>query len=490
MAAAVLAHADETPDKIALSVVSLSKSQRWSYARLKSAVLAAGTGFLQAGLSAGDRIMLRLDNTPDFPIAFLGAIAVGMIPIPTSPQLTAPEITKLATKTNPKLIIVGSAQIALPNGDWPVIDVTTFRTWEDLPEADIVLGDPDRPAYIIFTSGTGGTPHTVVHAHRAIWARRMMWRGWYDLKQSDRILHAGAFNWTFTLGTGLMDPWSIGATALIPAPGIAPPELPLLLKRHDATLFAAAPGVYRQMLRGTFPTLPKLRHGLSAGEKMHEKTRQAWINATGTAVHEAYGMSECSTFISGSPDRPAPSGSLGYAQDGRRISIRESGKAVPLNEHGMIAVHRSDPGLMIGYLDDEEAMNDKFEGEWFLTGDLGVMGEDGAITYAGRADDMMNAGGFRVSPLEVENAMLEHAAISEVAACEITVNDGVGIIGLFYKAHKAIDSAELEEFARTRLARYKVPRAYIAVDQLPRGTNNKLLRRKLRQDWESQNGQT
>lgn len=111
-----------------------------------------------------------------------------------------------------------------------------------LTPAPYAMGEPDRPAYIIYTSGTSGHPRAVVHAHRTVWARRMMWEGWYGLLEQDRVLHAGAFNWTYTLGTGLLDPWARGATALIPGHGVASEALGLLLKQHDATIFAAAPG--------------------------------------------------------------------------------------------------------------------------------------------------------------------------------------------------------------------------------------------------------
>ena len=110
-----------------------------------------------------------------------------------------------------------------------------------------------------------------------------------------------------------MDPWTLGATALIPGEGVTPAQLPLLLKRFDATIFAAAPGVFRQMLRATLPPLPRLRHALSAGEKLPDATRAAWQEATGTEVHEALGMSEVSTFLSGCPTRPAPAGTTGSA---------------------------------------------------------------------------------------------------------------------------------------------------------------------------------
>ena len=185
-----------------------------------------------------------------------------------------------------------------------------------------------------------------------------MWRDWYDLGPDDTMFHAGAFNWTYTLGTGLMDPWAAGATALIPAAGTDPAQFGLLLRRYDATIFAAAPGVYRQMMRHPLPDLPKLRHGLSAGEKLPEETREHWVSATGRPIHEAYGMSECSTFLSGAPGRPAPAGTRGFAQSGRRIALLAEGTPVPLGEIGTIAVHRSDPGLMMGYHDHPEERAD------------------------------------------------------------------------------------------------------------------------------------
>ncbi|WP_372604588.1 class I adenylate-forming enzyme family protein, partial [Actibacterium sp.] len=328
------------------------------------------------------------------------------------------------------------------------------------------------------------------HAHRAVWARRMMWTGWYDLHPEDRVLHAGAFNWTYTLGTGLLDPWAIGATAVIPADGVGAEALPLLLKRFDATIFAAAPGVYRQMLKtGGTLTLPKLRHGLSAGEKLPEATRAAWNAATGTLVYEALGMSEVSTFVSGAPGHPAPLPATGYPQAGRRIAVLGDDLApVARGEAGQLVVSTRDPGLMLGYWKAEAETAARFHGEWFLTGDTVAMAEDGAITYLGRSDDMMNAGGFRVSPLEVERALTEHPAITEIAATEVEIKPGVTVIAAFYTG-ALTPEAELQTFAAARLARYKQPRLYVHIESLPKGGNGKLNRRALRLGWETTHDQ-
>ena len=480
LAAYVLQHADDLPDKIALAVLGLSGSERWSYAKLKSAVLSVSAGLLEEGLRPGDRVLIRLGNSVDFPLAYLGAIAVGIVPIPTSSQLTEPEVRKIASIVNPKAAIVAPDIVCPDDLGFQIISEAQFRDYRNLPPAEFDMGDPDRLAYILFTSGTSGKPSAVMHAHRAIWARQMMFADWYDLKQDDRLLHAGALNWSFTLGTGVMDPWTIGATSLIPADGIELSALPLLLKRHDATIFAAAPGVYRKLTQiGVMLSLPKLRHGLTAGEKLPESVRTSWQDATGTQVFEAFGMSECSTFISGCPSFPA-AGTLGKPQCGRRVAIMGEDGPADFEQEGVIAVAKDDPGLMLGYLDNDEDTQRKIHGDWFLTDDVGLMHEDFSITYQGRRDDVMNAGGFRVSPIEVEKAFAHFPEMHEIAVTDVEVKADTRIIAAFYTADNDLSEVALKEHAEENLARYKQPRIYQRVETLPRGANNKLLRKELR----------
>lgn len=488
LAAHVLARAPELSEKSALQILRPQGAERWSYGKLEAAVRGTGTGLQNLGLPQGARILMRLGNSVDFPVLYLGAIAAGYVPIPTSAQLTQTEVEAIAAEIRPDLI-VAAPDVALPAApDCPILTSQDLLAFRELPPCDYVMGDPDRLAYMIYTSGTSGRARAVMHAHRAIWARQMMMQDWYGLRESDRLLHAGAFNWTYTLGTGLMDPWTMGATALIPAEGVQASQLPLLLKRFDATIFAAAPGVYRQMLRGPIVPLPKLRHGLSAGERLPDAVRDAWHQATKTPIFEAYGMSECSTPVSGSPDRPAPEGATGYPQTGRRLAVvSPEGLALPFDTPGILAIHDSDPGLFLGYLNQPEETAARFHGPWFLTGDSVVMKDDFAIHYLGREDDMMNAGGFRVSPLEVEAAMNQHPAILESAAVEVQIKADTSVIALFYTG-EATPPEELATFAAQALARYKQPRLYIPLATLPKGANNKLARRLLRETWQPSAG--
>ncbi|RUS60401.1 benzoate--CoA ligase [Pseudorhodobacter sp. E13] len=485
LAAHVLAEGNRRPEALALRLLSADHSEDWTYGTLIAAIGGVATGLQAQGLQPGDRILMRLGNSVAFPVLFLAAIAAGFVPVPTSAMLTAPEVAVLCDLVAPALIVADAGGIALPaNPPCPVLPAAAMAAMYDLPPAAFDLGDANRLAYIIFTSGTSGRPQPVAHAHRAILGRAMMVQGWYGLTAQDRVLHAGAFNWTYTLGTGLMDPWTMGATALIPAPGTPPQALGARLAEARATIFAAAPGVYRQMLRHALPALPDLRHGLSAGEALPQAIRDQWHQATGTPIFEAFGMSEVSTFISGSPARPAPAGSTGFAQPGRRIALLgENGAPVPRGAEGVIAVDRRDPGLFLGYYGDAAATQARFQGPWYLTGDSARMAQDGAITYLGRHDDMMNAGGYRVSPMEVEAAMARCPGISDCAAVEVEVKPGTSIIACFYASPGPLPEADLAAHAAQSLARYKQPRAYHHMAQLPRNANGKLNRKSLRQSF-------
>ncbi|MCU4651911.1 acyl--CoA ligase [Roseibacterium sp. SDUM158016] len=472
----VLAAGAREPDKVALAVLGPARAERWSYGRLREAVLGMAGALLSEGFAPGDRLLLRIGNTVDFPVAFLGAVAAGLVPVPTAAGLTEGEVTRLARLIAPAAVLAGKG-IALPGGNAPVL--SDLAAMMGHAPAGFATGSPDRLAYLVFTSGSSGAPKAVAHAHRAVWARRMMHEGWYGLTRNDRLLHAGAFNWTYTLGTGLLDPWSVGATALIPAEGVEPATLPLLLRRHDVTILAAAPGIFRKLLSGDAPlSLPRLRHGLSGGEKLPETLRARWREATGTEIHEALGMSECSTFLSGSPARPAPEGTLGFAQPGRRLAVLDEAHAeMPDGETGTLAVHRSDPGLMLGYWSEGGTLDLPLAGDWFETGDRVERRADGAFLYHGRRDDLITAGGFRISPLEIEAVFHGAPGVEDCAALALSPSPDTTIVALAHSG--AASEVTLRALAEAALARYKQPRAYVRLPALPRSPNGKLDRRAL-----------
>jgi acyl-coenzyme A synthetase/AMP-(fatty) acid ligase len=282
----VLESSSENPNKTALEVISKTSQRSLTYNQLKRRVLTTGNALRKLGIMPGDKILFRLENTVTFPIAYLGAISVGIIPVPTSSNLTEYEFRELEKIIKPEAIITSKpVNISQAN-----IQVISAKDIEDLSlgneQASFIRGDPNRLAYIVFTSGTSGRPQAVRHAHRAIWARQSMYSDWYSLTQNDRLLHSGALNWTYTLGTGLLDPWTIGATSIVLENNSPISDLPHIIKNSEATLFAAVPGIYRKLIeRKEKLEFPKLRHCLSAGEKLSQSIHDRWEKKTNTFIY-------------------------------------------------------------------------------------------------------------------------------------------------------------------------------------------------------------
>ncbi|MBS0240471.1 MAG: acyl--CoA ligase [Proteobacteria bacterium] len=489
---AVGAAAERSPSKTALLVYDTrtpaSPSETWSFAELEDAILRLAAGLAERGLKPGDRVAIRLGNSSQSALLFFAAIAGGFVALPLSDQLTAPELKTLLDDSGASAIAtfeplaegIASGVMVLSPEDIASLMQTAKR-------ADYAPVNANDPAFLIYTSGTTAKPKGVLHAHRSALGRRPMYQGWYGINADDRMLHAGAFNWTFTLGVGLTDPWANGATAIV-CTGEKSPELwPCLIAATGATLFAAVPGVYRQILKYARPTpgaLGKLRHGLMAGETPPPGLVEDWSATTGLPLYEALGMSEISTYISTGPDVPYRPGTVGKPQAGRRIAILSTddrAEPLPAGSEGLIAVHRSDPGLMLGYWNRPEEEAEVFRGDWFTGGDLGSCDADGYITHLGRVNELMNAGGYRVSPLEIEAALAPCPGIAEVACTEIHVRRGVSIIGAFVVPNDAAkkDADAIKAFAAGRLAAYKVPREIVFVDRLPRTPNGKVQRKAL-----------
>ena len=488
-----LAHAAKaTPGKIALIVVSdadapLEAAERWTYGALDEAVRRVAAGLLADGFTRGERLMIRMPNTSDYALLFFGALAAGLVPLPSSSQLTAEEADFLLADSAAAAVALAPG-MTMQTGAARVIDsamIARLKTHVPLEAcADTAANDP---AFLVYTSGTSGRPKGVLHAHRSAWGRRPMYRGWYGIEPSDTMLHAGAFNWTYTLGVGLTDPWANGATTVLYNGEKDVQVWPKLMEKTGATLFAAVPTLYRQILKYcdlAAHDISCLRHGLTAGEALSPALLDHWRGATGRELYEALGMSECSTYVSTAPGMEIRPGSPGRPQPGRCVAalpVEGGTEPLPPDETGLLAVHRSDPGLMLGYWRRPEEEAEVYRGEWFIGGDLASFDADGYMHYHGRADDLMNAMGYRVSPQEVEAALAGHPDVQEVAVTELHVREDLSVIAAFVVPKEAAepDAASVLAWAGRRLAAYKRPREIIFVDSLPRTTNGKVMRRAL-----------
>ncbi|MCZ7582012.1 MAG: acyl-CoA synthetase [Deltaproteobacteria bacterium] len=500
---------DRLADKVALVFCRLgAPDDVWTFGRAAQAVDRIARSLTAIGLKKGDRLLVRLDHSPEYALTFFAALRAGLIAVPGSPQLTAEETAFIVADSGAAAIVADHTALAglsdeaeslralrhvvVRGGDTPAAFAAAgTHRFEDMlaglsADAPPVTEAGD-PAYLIYTSGTTARSKGVLHAHRSLEGRRICVREWEHLTDADRVCHAGVLNWTYTLGVGLMDPWSVGATAILYDGPRRAEVWPALLERQAVTVFAAVPTVYRQILKYNHVEdfdWSSLRHGLTAGEPLPAAVHDEWKRRVGTELYEALGMTEISTYISFKPGFPVTPGACGRPQTGRPVRLvkRDGLDDAPIGEVGRIAVHRDDPGLMLGYWNRDAEEKEVFEGDWFIGGDLARADADGLWWFAGRADDLMTSFGYRVSPVEVESILAAHPDVAECAVTTVPVRDGSKhiITGFVHvKEGCAFDTVSLDRYCRKHLAAYKCPRAYRQVDKIPRTPNGKILRRAL-----------
>src|SRR5690606_6178646 len=200
------------PDKTAMILVGAESEFRMTFGEVDLAVRRLAAGLQSLGLPPGSRIMIRMANDADYALTYFATMAAGYVALPSSAQLTAAEAAFLLENSG-AAAVAASAELArdlVPPPGVQLIDPTMLQRLKLFePLADYADTAADGPAYLVYTSGTTGKPKGVLHAHRAAWGRRPMHQGWLGLQESDVVLHAGAFNWTYTLGVGLVDPWAV-----------------------------------------------------------------------------------------------------------------------------------------------------------------------------------------------------------------------------------------------------------------------------------------
>lgn len=453
------------------------------------------------GILPGSRLILRAPNSPEFPVVFLGAVKAGVIPIPISPLLTwhelkfllsdskaavlfttkellPPELLKNREKMLTHILLKSPKDEPVPKG--------TLR-FEDLlykasPHFMATPTDADNPAYWLYTSGTEGEPKAVVHAHRSIRAHDVRARIWQDFKEGDVVFNTSSLNWSYALTCSLLDVWRHGLTSLIYEGPPEPEILCKIVRDFQVTTFMSVPGIYRRLARylkeegGGFGPV---RVALSAGESLDEEVRRTFQESTGLEIHGGLGMTEHSVYLIQPHGNPIVPGA-GVTLSGHRIAVlREDLTQASPGEVGILASHRSCPGLMLGYHNRLEEEKRVFRGEWFLSDDLAKRDETGSIFFVGRRDDVITAGGYRISPMEIESALNQSPEVAESAAV------ATQFIRAFVVLKTGIQPAEeLREkilaFASTQLASYKMPRDIVFLKELPKTSNGKIKRRELK----------
>lgn len=465
-------------------------------------------------VKVGDRVLIRLPNSLDYPIAFLGAMKMGAIAVPTSTLLTAEEVAYLAKDSGAKVLVTDApAWVGLegelltnlaqtPNLAHVLVSQTesvTARGQLNVHSLSARLkaiqhceGNyqtlADDPAYLVYTSGTTGYPKGVLHAHRAMLGRQPAAKYWFNYGDTqDRIVHSGKFNWTYVLGSGLMDPLYLGKTVIVHEGKNDAQKWLDLIEKHQATIFIGVPTIYRQILQKTNADkhdVPSLRHFMSAGEHLSDEVLSQWHERFGLDIYEAVGMSEFSYYLSQSQYRPIRPGSAGFPQPGHNIQLLDPETHLPVatGEEGMISVPLDDPGLFLHYWNlPEETAKYKHDG-FFFTGDYAKYDEDGYIWFLGRKDDIIKSFGYRVSPYEIERVYKGHPAVADCAAIaeELEKDKVLVVIYVILKPETDVAPNDLIVFGKQHLAAYKAPKTVYIAQDFPRTKNGKILRNQIK----------
>jgi acetyl-CoA synthetase len=463
------------------------------------------------GITPGDRVLIRLPNCLEYPIVFLGAMKCGAIPVPTSILLTTEELLYLARDSGARVLVTDAASWAMTRDTLATLDHLTHvvrvgpaappgprstRCTElDLDSALAAIASwhaphltrADDPAYLVYTSGTTGYPKGVLHAHRALIGRQPSSTYWFNFRaEGDRVLHSGKFNWTYVLGTGLMDPLYRGHTAIVHEGSHDADRWVPLIATHGATTFIGVPTLYRHIVQHTTygrEDVPTLRHCMSAGEHLSEDLLARWRERFGLDIYEGLGMTECSYYLCETASRPIRPGSAGFVQPGHDVKLLdpETLCEVPRGSEGMLCIPRSDPALLLRYWNQPEETARCFRGDWFLTGDYARQDDDGYLWFLGRKDDLIKSFGYRVSPHEVERVLKEHPDIADAAVTgeQVSADKLLVVAYVIPRADSALGPDAVVAYARAHLASYKVPKVVYLVDDFPRTPNGKLQRRAL-----------
>ncbi|MFO7678127.1 MAG: AMP-binding protein [Thermoplasmatota archaeon] len=479
----------------------------FSFLEMKRLTNKFGNILRSLNIKKGDRYLIRLPNIPEFQISFLGGIKLGAVPIPSSVMFRSPEIQYRIHDSKSKAIITTSTYLKevkeiqnnCPSLKHVIVigenkkDCLHYKTLmhEASPNLENEQTTKDDMSFFCYTSGTTGDPKGAVHCQRWVPANDPSLLYWQAAKEDDIIAHTGDLSWIYPLGNGFLYPWRWGISTFIYNGKFDAEKWFELLQKYKITNLASVPTAYRIFVKieevNKKYDLSNLRHCISAGEPLNPEVIKRWKDMFGKYIYDGIGMTEIMVYLSNIYGMKIKPGSCGKPQPGKICGIVDStGKEKPFGEPGILAVKRTDPGLFQQYWNKTKKTKDCFKNEWFLTGDILYQDTDGYYWFSGRDDDLIMASGYRISPFEVESAIISHPEVLEAAV----VASPDEIRGVIVKAFvilrnqkKASDHLikEIQKHCKNIAAPYKYPREIEFVETLPKTQSGKIKRKDLRE---------
>ena len=479
--------------------------ERVTYAQMLERVNRAGNMLRsQFDVRIEERIVLLLLDGPEFIYTFFGAIKIGAVPIPTSTLWKPADYEYLLNDSRARVAIISDALLpqleAIPRERLrylqhvivagPKRPALHTLMADASPELEAEPTSKDDPAFWLYSSGSTGFPKGCVHLqHDMVVCTELYAKNVLRMTEHDRCFSVAKLFFAYGLGNAGYCPFGVGATSILWPGSPAPANVYSVIERHRPTLFFSVPTNYGMLLAHTREgqdfDLSTIRYGVSAGESLPAALFERFKARFGVEILDGIGSTEIlHIFISNRPGdiRPGSSGTLLDGYEARIVD--EEGRDVPRGEIGNLLI--SGDSTCASYWNKHEKTKATIEGRWIRTGDKYYQDTDGYFWYAGRSDDMLKVGGIWVSPVEVENTLIEHPAVHECGVGARADRDGLikpyAFVVLRAEVARTPElAAELQQFVRSRLAEYKRPRWVEFIDELPKTATGKLQRYKLRE---------
>ncbi|HTT12058.1 MAG TPA: AMP-binding protein [Burkholderiaceae bacterium] len=491
------------------------RARTYTYAALQADANRLSNALLALGVRRGDRVAIVLPQRPETAVAHLAIYQLGAIATPLS-LLFGPEALEYRLQDSGAcaaicdagaLALVRGLQGTCPqlqhligvgaaaNGmEWSAL---LGRAVDRFAAVTTLASDP---ALLIYTSGTTGPPKGALMPHRALIGNLpgfVASQNWFP-RPGDVFWSPADWAWTGGLMDALLPTLYFGFP-IVGAKGRFTPERALaLMQRYGVTNAFLFPTALKMMMRSetwrAARDKVKLRAIMSAGESVGTAVFD-WTRASlGLTVNEMFGQTEMNYIVGNSHEKwPAPAGAMGRPYPGHRVAvIDDEGRELPAGAAGEVAVHRhdihdvADPVFFIEYWKNADATRAKFTGPWCRTGDLAQRDDDGYLWYQGRADDMFKAAGYRIGPGEIENCLLKHPAVANVAVVPKPDAERGNVVKAFVVLAAGFTGdaklvAGLQDHVRGKLAPYEYPKEIEFIDELPMTTTGKVQRRLLRE---------
>ncbi|MEV6113064.1 AMP-binding protein [Streptomyces sp. NPDC052109] len=490
-------------DRTALHIVEEDGGEtRLSFAELAERSDRVANHLRARGVAAEDRILVMLGNQAELWETALAAMKLRAVVIPATPLLGPADLRDRVDRGRVKHVIVraedtekfadvpgGYTRISvggLPEEGWEPYEDAYTAAAAFVPDGPTLADDP---LMLYFTSGTTARPKLVEHTHTSYPIGHLATMYWIGLRPGDVHLNISSPGWAKHAWSNLFAPWNAEATVfLFNYTRFDAARLMAEMDRAGVTTFCAPPTVWRMLIQadlGQLATPP--REVVAAGEPLNpeviEQVRRAW----GVTIRDGFGQTETAVQVSNSPGQPLKTGSMGRPSPGYRVELLDPVSGAPGAAEGEIALDLSERpvGLMTGYHGDPDRTAEAMAGGYYRTGDIASRDEDGYLTYVGRADDVFKASDYKISPFELESALLEHEAVAEAAVVpapdELRLAVPKAYVVLAEGFEPGPDTAKvIFEHSRRVLAPYKRVRR-LEFGALPKTVSGKIRRIELRE---------